>query len=200
MAWRYVMKADPFSDDKANHIFVSHLMEVLKMNHMIAKRLTPKHASDDQISKSMRNVRDKPVSDKYIYYQEFRVKEQLEWYQRKARFNEKRSKQFLGLLITFSLIILFGSICRVFIPKTRLPAQLPIDILTSLMTVFFTWLQTKKYKELSNAYSLTANEKGFIKTPHCTEPCGDKLVLGGFVIDTEAAFSREHTQWLARKS
>ena len=58
-------------------------------------------------------------------------------------------------------------------------------------------VQTKKYKELNKSYALASYEIGFItfqkKKVYSEEQLSD------LVSNTENAFSREHTQWIARK-
>lgn len=59
-------------------------------------------------------------------------------------------------------------------------------------------VQAKKYRQLATAYSLAAHEITLIK--HDSENAIDDKSLSEFVIDSENAFSREHTQWVAKKS
>jgi hypothetical protein len=61
-----------------------------------------------------------------------------------------------------------------------------------------TWLQAKKHNELSLSYVLAAQEIVLIKGEALSVNSEKKL--SGFVLDAENAFSREHTQWVARKS
>ena len=59
------------------------------------------------------------------------------------------------------------------------------------------WLQVKRFRELSAAYALTAHEIG-LADAELDDIKGDQQ-FSRFVGDTENAFSREHTQWVARK-
>lgn len=59
-----------------------------------------------------------------------------------------------------------------------------------------TWMQLKRFQEIGAAYALTAYEIGIIESK-ITEPETDEL-FSGFVRDAENAFSREHTQWIAK--
>jgi hypothetical protein len=73
----------------------------------------------------------------------------------------------------------------------------PTDILIAIAASLLTWMQAKRFSELSASYALTANEIGIVREQ------ADDLVsdgtLSSFVGDSENAFSREHTQWVARK-
>jgi hypothetical protein len=58
-------------------------------------------------------------------------------------------------------------------------------------------VQTKKYKELEKSYALTSHEINFIATQKDDIKSDD--LLSEYVDNSENAFSREHTQWIARK-
>jgi hypothetical protein len=59
------------------------------------------------------------------------------------------------------------------------------------------WIQAKRFSELSASYALAAHEISFIKEQAASIKKDDNL--SQFVGDAENAFSREHTQWVARK-
>ena len=60
-----------------------------------------------------------------------------------------------------------------------------------------TWLQAKKHNELNSSYALAAHEIVLIKGE--AESVQSEREISEFVINSENAFSREHTQWTARK-
>ena len=60
------------------------------------------------------------------------------------------------------------------------------------------WLQAKKHRELSTSYSLAAHEIVLIKGEVVSIQTESNL--SDFVMNSENAFSREHTQWAARKN
>ncbi|EKA6789224.1 SLATT domain-containing protein, partial [Salmonella enterica] len=59
------------------------------------------------------------------------------------------------------------------------------------------WVQIKKYNELAVSYFLTAHEIGDIKEQFNYISSENDFLE--FVNNAEKAFSREHTQWLARR-
>ncbi|MBC8739408.1 SLATT domain-containing protein [Paraburkholderia sp. UCT31] len=59
------------------------------------------------------------------------------------------------------------------------------------------WIQTKRFQELAASYTLTAHEIGLLRIALPTPPAEDKFSV--YVGDAENAFSREHTQWQARR-
>ena len=60
-------------------------------------------------------------------------------------------------------------------------------------------LESKNYNELSNAYSLAVSDISLIKKDPLEGQVSEDEV-SEYVINSENAFSREHTQWLARKN
>ena len=76
--------------------------------------------------------------------------------------------------------------------------SLPIEVVATATSAVFTWVQAKKYSELISSYALAAHEIVLIKGEAVA--IYDESHLSEFIINSESAFSREHTQWTARKS
>ena len=60
------------------------------------------------------------------------------------------------------------------------------------------WMQIKKFNELASAYTLTALEISLIEDK--LREVETEAELSEFVNEAELAFSREHTQWVARQT
>ncbi|MCH9305572.1 SLATT domain-containing protein [Escherichia coli] len=73
----------------------------------------------------------------------------------------------------------------------------PTDIFVASAASILTWMQAKRFSELAASYSLTSHEIGLVKE-EAKQPNTDEE-FSVFVGDAENAFSREHTQWVARK-
>ena len=58
-------------------------------------------------------------------------------------------------------------------------------------------MQIKKFNELNSSYTLTAHEIGIIQTR--LQDVEAEEEFSDFVNEAELAFSREHTQWVARQ-
>jgi hypothetical protein len=59
------------------------------------------------------------------------------------------------------------------------------------------WQQTKNYSSQSEAYAVTSHEVAIVA--ETIGPAIDESSWAQAVHDAEAAFSREHTLWLARR-
>jgi len=73
----------------------------------------------------------------------------------------------------------------------------PTDVLVAGAASLLSWMQAKRYSELAASYALTAHEIGFIAAQARQQM--PEHQFSDFVGDAENAFSREHTQWIARK-
>jgi hypothetical protein len=75
--------------------------------------------------------------------------------------------------------------------------DLPIDVCIVCAGAALTWMQLKRFQELSTAYSLTAHEISLLRG--YSQDVSTDAKFSAFVNDAESAFSREHTQWQARR-
>lgn len=194
ITWRYVTKSDPFNNDEnVDQQFIDRIEDILKMNHKFKENLRASYSSQKCISSEMSNIRGSILKERMDFYLVNRVEEQRDWYKRKSEFNRKRNGFFISIIILLTIlltVILFLQI------GTNIKIQLPNGIVVSLITTLFTWVQTKRYKELISSYGLTAHEIGFIYTVASKVETEEEFST--FVMNTENAFSKEHTQWLAR--
>jgi len=73
----------------------------------------------------------------------------------------------------------------------------PTDVFVAIAASILSWMQAKRFSELAASYTLASHEIGLIKEQSLLPDTHEKFSL--FVGDAENAFSREHTQWVARK-
>lgn len=195
VVWRYVSQAEPFheSDDAAKAHLVAKLAQVLKQNESVSKKLRT-HLTAHQITDTMRSMRSGDFEARRDAYVDLRINDQLDWYSDKANFNATRAKWFFVILIAINAIALVCALIKI----AHIDYQyLPTDIFIAAAASILTWMQAKRFSELSESYALTAHEITLIR-----EQTNDLVTdedLSKFVGDAENAFSREHTQWEARK-
>jgi hypothetical protein len=193
--WRYVTRAEPFnnSDEYDRKNFRLKLKAIVEQNKEISGLLFT-HLDGVQISKSMESLRQTTTDQRLDYYRTHRIIEQQTWYANKAGANRKKVKRyFIALLLTIGSSILFS------IAKVRYPTApyWPTDFLVTVAAALLSWIQAKRFQELSASYSLAAHEISLIRDQAAT-PMNEND-FSNFVGDAENAFSREHTQWIARK-
>ncbi len=197
LSWRYITKGEPFkdtfTDEETDRKFCSILDELRKQNTSYLDFTLPVNNKDKQISDKMKFIRNTELEDRKRLYIDFRVKDQLEWYERKAKFNKDKANIFFILIIFFQLVA--GIYSLLLIKSPDLFNIVPM--FSTLSAIVLSWLQVKQFQELSQAYSVTAQDIRMILEQE--KYVNDEEKFSGFVADTENAFSREHTLWLARK-
>ena len=195
--WRFIMRAEPYFDvESINSVkqeFCEDLKEILEQNRDLGSFLSHESVTNDTISKSMLEIRERSVKDRLNYYTSNRINEQRTWYHIKASLNKRLANNwFIALVVTNSIVILLLLI-EVGYEIYNLPTPALIVVGTSVVS----WMQIKKFQDLATSYGLTAHEIGIIKEQSFKVQGEEEL--SDFVKDAENAFSREHTQWVARK-
>lgn len=196
--WRWMMRAEPYesneSDELVSRQFMSDMRAILSQN----QSLSVTYASDDAlhapISQFMRSVRALSVVDRLSVYVNQRVQDQVEWYWKGSRLNVRSARQWFWISVALHAAAIGLLLFRIYQPQT----SLPIEVISTAAGAALTWLQARKHNELGSAYSLAAHEIMLIKEESTIVV--DEKHLSEYVVSSEAAFSREHTQWIARKA
>lgn len=197
-SWRYCMRAEPFEDvDNVNiqrSKFRGYLLSILEANRHIGERIPPDSAANEQVTASMDKSRALSLDDRKKIYDKHRIREQRSWYALKASFNKRASQKWMVVgFFTYILAIIF-SLLRIAYPEHKI---WPIEPLIVLAAAIVGWTQVKKFNELASSYTLTAHEIGIIQGR--INEIETEVEFSDFVNDAEQAFSREHTQWVARQ-
>lgn len=193
ITWRYVTRAEPFngSDAEARGVFGDSLKKILESNKHVSLHAV-KFEPGQSISAAMSAMRSKTLRERKEDYQKLRINDQLTWYQKKAAWNKRRAQIWFGVVVVMNACALGFAIARIQFPKTE---NWPTDIFVAAAASILGWVQTKRFQELSGSYTLTAHEIMLMVVP--TDNRDDSF--SSFVGDAENAFSREHTQWQARR-
>jgi len=195
IAWRYVSRAEPFheNDEAAKQHLLQKLTQVVRQNPGVSDKLIS-HLSAHQLTAVMKQIRDSDFASRRDTYVEFRINDQLDWYSRKAKFNTSAAKHFFTALIVVNAAAFICALIKIANVQYQ---YFPTDVLIAVAASLLTWMQAKRFTELSASYALTAHEITLIRE-QAQELVADED-LSKFVGDAENAFSREHTQWVARQ-
>lgn len=195
LTWRYISKAEPFNnDDKISKSeFIETLNKAIQQNREVCQKYS-NHLGDEQITPKMTEMRSQELKTRQQNYHLYRIKDQNEWYTTKAKFNQGKSKSFFRLLIATNGIAVILAATKIAFPTIT---PWPTDIFITVAASLLTWMQAKRFSELATSYALAAHEINIIKTLSLEEMTENEFSI--FVGDAENAFSREHTQWVARK-
>ncbi|QKJ22614.1 DUF4231 domain-containing protein [Poseidonibacter lekithochrous] len=196
-SWRWCMRAEPYLDNVDIQIvskeFMGDLKSILDQNKNLSKTIHDDETPNEPISETMKKIRKLSFEDRLEIYTKQRILDQSKWYSKKANYNKKKAKFWFIVSILLHVLAIGFLLFRIKDPEL----SLPVDVIATMATAVFTWIQAKKHNELVSSYTLTAHEITIIKGE--SSYIKDEKELSDFVLNSENAFSREHTQWVARK-
>jgi SMODS and SLOG-associating 2TM effector domain 3/SMODS and SLOG-associating 2TM effector domain 1 len=195
LGWRYAVGAEPFGiealpERDADRLLVRRLGELLTDLDDLGTE--PVRGAGEQITPAMRAVRAAPLPVRRAVYERWRIGEELAWYRAKSAWNQRRAHRLTLAVLAFEVVGATGGLLRV--------AGVGVDLLgvaAAGAAALGLWLQTRQHQVLAHAYAVTAQELSSIRSLiqwQDTEP-----EWTGFVDDAEAAISREHTLWRAKR-
>ena len=196
LTWKYMLKVIPFAGDEVDCTkeFRRRVKKILNDNKVILQKSQAISIKQQFITNDMRAIRREDLQTRSHIYTKYRIQDQADWYEKKSKYNKKMGTRFYicyMLLNILLLVFIVISICK-FNGK-----ELPLDLFMVLITSIQTWTQIKKYSDLANSYALATQEIALIKKE--TPSFSKEQEFSRYVSDCENAFSREHTQWYARK-
>lgn len=197
-SWRWMMKAEPYDEcvnfELVRKHFLHDLKEILNQNKSLIEKLGNTVSLKTPISERMIEVRNLSLIDRFYIYKNYRIAVQASWYAKKSKYNKSKATKWFWISVVLHGTAILLLVYNVYAPTIKLP----IDVIAVAASSVFTWLQAKKYNELSSSYSLTANEILIIESEKIFFENEEEF--SEYILNCENAFSREHTQWYAKKS
>jgi SMODS and SLOG-associating 2TM effector domain 1/SMODS and SLOG-associating 2TM effector domain 3 len=196
--WRFMMRTDPYLGAadvrEVKSRFRDRLKSILKEHKDLSPHLGGPVSAEEQITERMCEIRRMQWNERAEFYRKYRIDEQRSWYAKKSAWNRRQGTIWLSVLIACQSLAVVFVIMRVAYPTW---GYWPSEVFVVAAGSALTWIQAKRFRELAAAYALTAHEVGIVRGE--LEGVDSESQLAEFVVDSENAFSREHTQWLARK-
>lgn len=195
LTWKYMLKVTPFSGDESDCAkeFRRRVKKIFN-NKMISKKNQVIPANKQFITNDMKEIRQYDLQSRASIYTKYRIQDQADWYEKKSEYNKKMGIIFFMCYMVFNFLLLIFIVISIWGPNGK---ELPLDLLMVLLASIQTWMQAKKYSDLANSYALATQEIALIKEE--TSAFSTEQEFSRYVSDCENAFSREHTQWYARK-
>jgi hypothetical protein len=196
--WRFMMHAEPFEGlelAEAKHKLSSLLQQILQEHRDLATELGGQVAALPQFSDRMLQIRGGGFADRLATYVEDRIKEQRKWYADKSASNIAQGRAWFWSFVVVQGLAVTFTLSRIAWPAFK---AWPIPVLVVAAGSILGWIQLKRYRELGAAYGVTAHEIGFAEAAAPNVASAD--ALAHFVRDVEGVFSREHTQWVAKRA
>jgi hypothetical protein len=194
--WRYIMGAEPYDGEDAAsaRLYGAVLMELLVDNHSLGNYFAGDAAAGDQLTARMQEIRASTVEQKLALYRDTRIADQRRWYATKAKAHRRSGQRWFSLLVVVYLLAISTLLIKIAVPSFKF---YPSSVLAVAASGILTWIEVKRYSEIGAAYALAAHEIGIINQGSMNVTSAEEL--SKFVADAENAFSREHTQWAARR-
>lgn len=197
--WRFMMGAAPFDYrltlNAATLNFIGLLQNILREHKDFGAEFGGFIVENTQISDRMLRVRSSSLSDRKRIYEEERIIDQRGWYAGKSKYNNDQGQLWFWLLVALQGGAIFFTMLRVVEPSWKF---LPTEMFVVAGASALGWIQVKRFRELAAAYAVAAHEIGLAQAELAAVATEDQW--SQFVADSENAFSREHTQWVARKN
>lgn len=196
--WRFMMCAEPFNHESNSavdkNVFVTLLRSILQEHKDLAHELAGMLAEGEQITDVMQEVRKFPLNERIEIYRTQRIDEQRSWYAKKSSINKASGARWFWAFVALQGVAIGLTMFRIGYPEFKF---WPTEVFIVAATSIFGWMQVKRFRELAAAYAVAAHEIGLARVKLSNVKTQEEF--SSFVGDTENAFSREHTQWIARR-
>lgn len=193
-----MMGGEPFDQafplNEARQKLTRLLRSILQEHRHLAGDLAGNPAETSQVTEAMIGARQLTLAERSQLYRCERIQEQRNWYAMKSTKNHINGGRWFWALVTLQSGAIAFAFLRVAIPEWKFwPTEMFVVAAASALG----WIQVKRFRELSAAYAVAAHEISLADAE--LDDINDEQQFSRFVADTENAFSREHTQWVARK-
>ncbi|TFH52769.1 MAG: DUF4231 domain-containing protein [Methanothrix sp.] len=196
---RYITAGDMFNPTLppkvADTNFLNRIKEILANRKELGKTIAKNLDIKPQITAAMRNVRTASLEERKKFYIEQRVNDQINWYSRKAGWNNHRSTLWM---VSATVAQALAAIFAVMLASNHNWKFNVVPLFATLATILLSWNRVKRYDELSDSYAVSAQE--LCAALNAAEYVDTESELCRYVADVEQTISREHTMWVARRS
>ena len=191
LAWSYAVGGDPFprAGAEADQRFLERIEALVRSVGSVELVAT----TGPQITPEMAELRQRPLAERRETYRRARIAEQAEWYRAKAAANRAAGRRWLALAVAANAVGLAGAIGR-FVDLYDADV---LGVAAAVAGAAIAWSQLRQHRNLATAYALAAQELGVVGD-RLRDPTTEEDWVEA-VADAEAAISREHTMWLARR-
>lgn len=148
---------------------------------------------DNDVPNWVKENFDVLMSDKKEFYLKHRLRDQMNWYYKKASYNKRNSTYyFVGALIAMGI----GLILTILVMINWIPNLSYLSFFTTVAASIFSWKQTKRFDELKTTYSVSSDELDDFKKTLLLDKADEEVKA--IIFDTEKAISREHKLWFSK--
>jgi len=195
LAWRYMTHVEPFnvSTSQADVLFVDALREVLGERTLGTPTLHQRSSGLQQITPPMRQIRSLSIHQRRAAYDELRLGDQLNWYTKRSATLRRSNDRWFVAGIAFEILALGSAMVLIAFPT----GPNLIGIFASATAAATTFSRLRGDSEVADRYALAAQELSMIRG---RLQASNEHTFSDSVKDAEAAISREHKMWAAKRS
>jgi SMODS and SLOG-associating 2TM effector domain 3/SMODS and SLOG-associating 2TM effector domain 1 len=193
LAWRYMVRAEPFEVDDVDVDKQFHAQTYSLLQDLRSISLGTEEPAAQQITDKMRHVRALDFNERRQVYLANRIADQQRWYSEKARWNDRRARGWVLVSIVLEIAGLIGGALKAF-------GWINFDLLGFLAAAaggVMAWIEAKQHRNLATAYGIASQELASIASELPTLHNEERWAA--FVAQAEEAISREHTLWRASR-
>jgi len=193
LAWRYMVRAEPFEVDDVDVDKQFHAQTYSLLQDLRSISLGTEEPAAQQITDKMRHVRALDFNERRQVYLADRIADQQRWYSEKARWNDRRARGWVLVSIVLEIAGLIGGALKAF-------GWINFDLLGFLAAAaggVMAWIEAKQHRNLATAYGIASQELASIASELPTLNGEERWAA--FVAQAEEAISREHTLWRASR-
>jgi hypothetical protein len=195
-SWLYMMKAKPYNqqeDQEAKAKFKKFLKQIVESQALPWTELTHDHEVT-QITETMDKRRNAGFDQQKEFYVASRINDQRSWYARKAQINrikDSRMTTLMWILLALGVALAFINIISNDLPNNA------VGVATTASAVVLSWIGARSYRELSQSYSIVAQELSLVEDDAKEARTEDELK--NTVLDAEETLSQEHKLWKIKR-
>jgi hypothetical protein len=195
LAWQYAVGGGPFplargDDEAVRRDLTERYRDLLKATRGLTR---PPGQNERQVTDWMTRLRSTPLEHRSQIYLDDRLGDQIRWYGTSATRQEGLARRWSVATMALQAAGALAAILRV-------TGTIDVDLMgvaAAAAAASTAWLESRDHSSLAEAYATTAHELALARDdlPDVLHEAGWAIFVG----DTEAAISREHTSWLARR-
>jgi hypothetical protein len=192
LTWLYAMRAGAFvTSDEAIHARFTERLRALRDELRTLDFAVP--AVGPEITPAMTSMRESPLEMRRACYEQQRLSDQITYYRGRAVNHTRQAARFRAATWAAQTLGFTGAILK----ATSISDVDLLGIGAACAASFTAWLQTRDHVTLARAYELTAQDLDAVLRDG--PPGNDEPAWAQYVADAEAAMSREHVMWIARR-
>lgn len=174
--------------------YLEQIKQLQERLEQVAKEVASHDTDGPLVTRWMEESQNLSVDEKVSIYRRERLEDQRHWYHTKSQQNAKHEKLWAAAIF----VIEFLAVGYAALQAWRLWEFNAVGTIAALSAALIAWMQTKRFSDLALSYSIAAGDLRHIASQR--ERAATEAEAQQLVKEVEAAVSREHSMWFARRA